>query len=157
MAIAMTLKDYLDDLDVDYDVSVHPRTNSTTQTARVTDIPGGQLAKSVMLEDDYGHYVLAVLPANRHVDFESLYERYKSDLNLTPEDKLGELFDDCVLGAIPVAGGAYGFDVVWDDKLAECKDVYFEAGDHAHLIHTSRNGFKKLMGNADHCSFTTLN
>jgi Ala-tRNA(Pro) deacylase len=146
MTIAMTVKDYLDDIGIEYDVSTHTQTSTNTQTARVADIPGEQLAKSVMLEDDYGHYMLAVLPSNRHVDLDKLHKRYRSDISLTPENKLGELFDDCVLGAIPATGEAYGFDVVWDDKLAECKD-----------IHTTRRGFKKLMGKADHCGFTTLN
>lgn len=154
MAIAMTLKDYLDDLGIDYDVSTHSHTATNTQTARAAGISDEQLAKSVMLEDDNGHYMLAVIPSNRRVDLGALDERYKSHVNLAPAEMLSELFDDCEPGAIPVTGDAYGYDVIWDDKLAECKDVYFEAGDHMHLIHTTGDNFQQLMGNADHCGFT---
>ncbi len=156
MTIAMTLKDYLEDSGIDYDVVIHTRTGSNTQTAKVANIPGEQLAKSVMLENDGGQYMLAVIPSDQHVDLGKLHHRYKSQIGLTTEEKLGELFDDCVLGAIPVTGEAYGFDVIWDDRLAECADIYFEAGDHKHLIHTTGPDFQKLMGKADHCRFTTL-
>jgi Ala-tRNA(Pro) deacylase len=156
MAIAMTLKDYLDDSGVDYNVIMHTRTGSNTQTAAVANIPGEQLAKSVMLEDGNGHYMLAVIPSNQHVDLDKLHHRYKSHVGLTKEEKLGELFDDCELGALPVTGEAYGFNVVWDDKLADCKDIYFEAGDHMHLVHTTGTDFQQLMSGSDHCKFTTL-
>lgn len=154
MAIAMTLQDYLDEMGVDYSVCTHAPTGSTSQTAMVANIPGEKLAKSVMLEDDDGHYRLAVVPSNRLVDLEKLHIRYSTTITLTPEEKLGELFDDCVLGAIPAVGNAYGFDVVWDDTLAECDDVYFEAGDHMHLIHISGSGFQRLMANADRYGFS---
>jgi len=156
MAIAMTLKEYLDDSGIDYDVTIHSQTTTDTQTARVAGIPDEELAKSVMLEDDSGHFTLAVIPSNRHVDLGKLQNIYKSHVSLAPEEILDELFDDCEPGAIPVTGEAYGFDVVWDEKLAECKDIYFEAGDHTHLIHTSGEDFQQLMGNADHCGFTTI-
>lgn len=156
MAIAMTLKDYLDESGVDYDVLVHIRTSSNAQTAKAAHIPSTQLAKSVMLEAEDGRYILAVIPADHHLDLGELHRRLKSHIGLTTEEQLGELFDDCVLGAVPPVGEAYGFNVIWDDDLAECSDVYFEAGDHRRLVHTSGEDFKKLMGSAEHGHLTML-
>ncbi|MCK4834799.1 MAG: hypothetical protein KAT12_08470 [Gammaproteobacteria bacterium] len=52
-------------------------------------------------------------------------------------------------GGSPI-GDAYGIEVIFDDRLNECGDVYFEAGDHTDLVHVSVIDFRGLMGNACH-------
>jgi Ala-tRNA(Pro) deacylase len=64
------------------------------------------------------------------------------------------LFLDCEPGAVPALGRAYGLNVVVDDSLAQEPDVYFEAGDHASLVHISGPSFQKLMADARHGRFT---
>jgi Ala-tRNA(Pro) deacylase len=73
---------------------------------------------------------------------------------LAEEKDLHEIFSDCSLGAIPPVGRAYGVNVLFDDHLTECEDIYFEAGDHTDLIHVSGKDFLVLMGDASHGEFS---
>lgn len=144
MAIAITLHEYLDNRCIGYKVIEHPYTNASMQTAQAAHIPGKQLAKCVVLEDEQG-YLMAVIPSDKHVDLGSLHRQFNRQLGLTTEDKLRTLFTDCEPGAIPPVGEAYGIDVIVDDSLAHCSDVYFEAGDHTHLIQVNGKDFMQVV------------
>ena len=60
-------------------------------------------------------------------------------------DEIEATFSDCECGAIPAIGDAYGVDVVLDPALTHQPDVYFESGDHEHLIHMRGEVFRDLM------------
>ena len=45
---------------------------------------------------------------------------------------------------------AGGVEVIFDDRLSECEEIYFEAGDHIGLVHVSTVAFRSLMGKARH-------
>ena len=49
MAIAITLKEFLENQNVSYDVIEHRRTDSTLETCEAAHIPGDMMAKSVLL------------------------------------------------------------------------------------------------------------
>lgn len=153
MAIAITLQEYLSNMDVDYNILKHSHTEASMQTAQMAHIPGEQLAKSVVLEDENGRYLMAVIPSNRHVSLGKLHQQYQIRMGLATEAELGEIFTDCELGAVPPVGDPYGIDVIMDDSLAQCSDVYFEAGDHVNLVHLSGESFQRLMNQARHASF----
>ncbi len=74
-------------------------------------------------------------------------------MDLAKEEEIDTLFTDCEPGAVPALGAAYGLKVVVDDGLAEEPDVYFEAGDHASLVHVTGVIFCKLMAEAEHGRF----
>jgi len=137
---------------VDYAVVAHPPAWSSQQTAANAHVPGQCLAKSVLLEDDAG-YVLAVVPADSHVDLAQVHHLTNRRLGLATEYELASLFEDCDLGAIPPLGLLYGLETLVDDRLAEQPDVYFEAGDHEQLIHVSAETFDSLTEGARHSSF----
>lgn len=145
MSIAPTVSNVLVEQDVEYDVLLHAHTTSSGQTAESSHVPGGRLAKSVLLEDDQG-YLMVVLPASRQVDLAELHRVLNRNLGLALESELGRLFHDCEIGALPALGPAYGVETIVDDSLAEQPDVYFEAGDHEQLIHVSHEVFEILMG-----------
>ena len=44
-------------------------------------------------------------------------------------------------------------EVVMDDSLQQCPDIYFEAGDHTDLIHVQGSAFQQLMQHARHGHF----
>lgn len=148
MAIAITLKDYLDSSGTVYDVVPHTYTTSSMSIAEAAHIPGDKLVKSVLLEDEIG-YVLAVLPATHHLDMERISELLNRHLDLAAEDELGNIFTDCDIGAIPPVGNAYGLKVIMDKSLKDCDEVYFEAGDHIELVHMEQDAFMKLMKKAN--------
>ncbi len=145
MSIAVTVLDYLDDHDVNYDVVTHTHTATSSESAQASHIPGRQLAKSVLLEDD-GGYLMVVLPSDRKVNLGELHRVVRRNLGLATETELGGLFLDCEVGALPAVGPAYGIETIVDDAIAEQPDVYFEAGDHEQLIHVSAEDFNALLG-----------
>ena len=153
MAIAMTLREFLEQEGVEYEVLKHPYSYSASETAEAAHIPGNQVAKCVLLEDNTG-YLMAVIPATHRVQIGKLHKQLHRNLGLATEHELDLLFDDCEAGAIPPLGQAYGIDVVIDDSLSESSDIYFEAGDHTSLIHMNAKDFNDLMKTAHHGAFS---
>lgn len=153
MAIANRLREYLANAEVTYDVVTHPHSASSTRTAQVAHVTGERLAKTVVLHDDQGH-LLVVVPSTHRVELDTLGRLLNRRLNLATESEIGELFDDCELGAVPPVGAAYGLKVMLDESLAAQPEVYFEAGDHRELLHVSAEAFGKLMESAQRGRFS---
>jgi len=154
MAIARTLKSYLDRNNVKYDTVEHMPTETAIDSARKAHLPTHQVTKAVVLEDDNG-YVVSVLPADHRLNLDWVNDELARNLELAPEDELPELFQDCKLGAVPALSEAYGLDVIWDDQLVEASDIYIEAGDHEHLIHMRGDAFQQLMAAQPHSVIST--
>jgi Ala-tRNA(Pro) deacylase len=149
MAIAITLKSYLDSHDVEYDTVEHPHTESAVDSAKSAHVPAHQMAKAVVLEDNQG-YIVSVLPSNNRLNLGWVNEELQRELKLATEPELKELFKDCETGAVPALSTAYGLEVIWDDQLKYASDIYIEAGDHEHLIHLKGRDFKQLMDKLPH-------
>lgn len=147
MTMSSILKDYLTHHGIDYEVHAHPRTFDSAHTAEASHVPGDRLAKAVMLEDEQG-YLMAVIPASRHVALGELHRRLARNLGLATEGELKDLFPDCELGAIPPVGKAFGVDAVVDAALFQEPVVWFEAGDHEEVVGVSGTQFKALMSEA---------
>ena len=149
MAIAITLKSYLDDHHVHYDTLEHYRTETAMNSAHTAHVPFHQMAKAVVLEDESG-YVVTVLPSNNRLNIDWVNEDMGRNLELAPERELEALFEDCDRGAVPALGNAYGLQVIWDEQLNYATEVYFEAGDHKHLVHLQGEVFRQLMSDLPH-------
>ncbi|MCL4315746.1 MAG: YbaK/EbsC family protein [Gammaproteobacteria bacterium] len=154
MSIARTLQDYMVQEGIHYEVVTHQRTNSSIETAEAAHVPGDEIAKAVILEDDDG-YVMAVVPATHHIKLGSLSKQMHRELRLAVERDLSKLFNDCEAGAVPPLGMAYGMPTVVDDTLAKQPDIYFEAGDHERLIHLDGDEFRHLFATAEHGRFSS--
>lgn len=144
MGVATTLRDYLESRKVAYDILHHPRTDSGLRTAESAHIPGNQLAKPILLGDE-SSYLLAVIPATHRLELDRLNQVMARSLEMIEEDEIAATFTDCAIGAIPVLGEAYGVDTVVDAHLSHESDVYFNSGDHQHLIHMRGEDFRTLM------------
>ncbi len=153
MAVAITLQQYLEDLDVEYDVLVHSHTVSASRTAQKSHVPGDQIAKAVVLKSEDG-FLVAVLPASHHLDLARLSSWLDRPVGLATEDEASALFPDCALGAFPPLGAAYGVEAILAEDLAEQPEVYFEGGDHASLVHVSAAQFRNLMAGARRGQFS---
>ena len=148
MNIAPTIQDYLAERQIAYEVLSHPRTTTSATTAQAAHLPGRSVAKAVVVEDDRG-YMVAVLPATAHLQLTRLErELHRNGLHLASEPQLGKLFPDCELGAVPPLGQAYGLPTIIDEELALQPDVFFEAGDHRHVVHVSQGEFSRLIAGA---------
>jgi len=155
MTIAFTLKHFLDNSGIDYELIAHPYASDALGSARSAHLPPEKVAKCVMLEDE-GGYLLAVCAASRRICLGELYHEINRRLEFASEAELADQFGDCVLGAVPPVGELYDMEVVVDAELYMQPDVYFEAGDHEDLIHVSADAFEHLMRNAEHASFCKI-
>ena len=144
MGVATTLQDYLESRGIAYDVVEHPHTNSAMRAAEAAHVPGDQVAKPVLLGDD-DSYLLAVIPATHRLELDRINQTMARSLEMLPEDEIEATFSDCERGAIPAIGEPYGVDVVVDPALIQQPEVYFESGDHEHLIHVHGDVFRGLM------------
>ena len=145
MAIAITLRSYLDGQGVDYEVLSHPHSETSLVTAATAHVPGDRLAKAVIVKDSE-HYMMVVLPADQHVHLGRLHQQLGHEVGLASEQELHSLFPDCEQGAIPPLGTAYQVDTLVDYSMKGDEDVFFESGDHEHLIRMNAREFTSLLG-----------
>lgn len=153
MSIARKLNRFLTEQRADYEIIAHDPTQSAIATAKSCHIPLAQMAKAVLLDTEQDH-LLVVLPANRRLELAELRSDLGTRPHLTQEKALAFIFDDCETGAIPPMGAGYGVETVIDDSLDAQPDVYFEAGDHASLIHMSGAEFSRLTQEAKRGHFS---
>ena len=153
MAMAMSLRDYLNHRGFQYEVLKHPPTGSSLETAEAAHVSGEKLAKCVLTED-YRGYLMVVVPASHQVEFELLDMELDRRLSLASEEELADIFVDCEVGSIPPLGSVYGVEVALDESLANCNEVYFEAGDHTELVRMSGEAFCSLLADAERGRFS---
>jgi Ala-tRNA(Pro) deacylase len=149
MGVAMTIQEYLESRAIHFDVIEHRHTDSAMRAAQAAHVPGDQMAKPVLLGDD-SSYLLAVVPATHRLDLDRLNQLTARSLVIMNEDEMEVAFADCDRGALPAIGEPYGIDTVVDTALLKAEDVYFEFGDHEHLIHMKGEEFRKLTEDIRH-------
>lgn len=148
MTISTTLRKYLDQQQIEFELIPHPHTSSSLDTAQQAHVSGNNLAKAVIVKGD-DSYSMVVIPSAEHVDFAVLREQFGQGMELATESELGELFADCETGAVPPIGDAWGMDAYLDYCFkADQEEVYFEAGDHEALVRVTGEQFHRLLGNA---------
>ena len=147
MAMANRLREFFDSNQLNFDVIAHEHAESGLRNAQAAHLAGDTVAKSVLLKDG-DNYLLVVLPATHMLDLGRMHQILDRHVGLATEDEVAQVFSDCELGAIPPTGLMYDIDTIVDEALLKQPDIYFEAGDHEHLIHMDRQNFGKLMGDA---------
>jgi Ala-tRNA(Pro) deacylase len=151
MSISTRLSSYLSQQGARYELCPHELSHSSAETARAAHVPAGALAKPVLLEDDDGRCVMAIVPADRNVSLDEVADLVGCrDLRLSSEDRIAQTFDDCDRGAVPPVGMAWGIETVVDDQLESHEVVYLEGGDHQQLLRMSHDQFRELMNGARH-------
>jgi len=156
MPIAQTVQSYLAKNQIPFDVVAHRHSASSLNTASEAHILPARLAKAVLLEYERAphHFLVAVVPATHRVEMARLSRQVGRPLHLATERDAAALFTDCEAGAIPALGTAYGVETVVDDSLMEQPDLYFEAGDHEHLVHLDTRELFWLLGECEHGEFS---
>jgi Ala-tRNA(Pro) deacylase len=144
MTVAASVVRVLVDHGTEYDLVAHPKSFSSIESASAAHVPEDHIAKGVLLKDGRG-FVLAVIPASEWVDLRRLKTELDRDLVMAPEKEVDALFSDCAPGAVPPLGEAYGLDMVLDDSLTSLSSIYFEGGDHEHLVRLDGDQFNALM------------
>ena len=149
MAIAETVENYLLDKSVDYQLVAHPYSGSSHETAEASHVREDHIAKAVIVKDSAG-YAMVIVPASHWVEMKHLRRELDRTFELVSERQLADLFSDCDTGAVPPLGPAYQIETFLDESLTTLANVYFEAGDHQHLVHVSGDGFRRLLSGVRH-------
>lgn len=149
MALATSLRQFLDRQSVPYNVIEHAHAATMREAAHSAGVPEACVVKAVLVEDDDG-FMLAAVPACRNVELQKLSHAVKRPVGLASEHDIMTLFTDCARGAVPALGSAYGIEVVVDRRLDAMEDLYFEGGDHRTLVHMKGVDFRLLMPEARH-------
>ncbi len=152
MTVALTIVQYLNDRRVAYDVVRHTGTKTAEASAHESHVPERRLAKGVVLRDHHGFWI-AVLPASSRIQLPKIADLLHEAVDLANEEQVEPLFTDCLPGAVPALGPAYGLKTIVDDSLDGESEIYFEGGDHESLVHVSGEDFRKLMAGARHGHF----
>lgn len=139
------LKEYLDSHQVKYATISHSPVYTAQEIAASAQIPGKELAKTVIVKID-GKMAMAVLPASYRVDFDLLKRAVGvNSVQLASEEEFKDMFPDCEIGAMPPFGNLYGMDVFVAASLAEDAEIVFNAGSHSELIRLSYKDFERLV------------
>lgn len=153
MGMSITLRNYLDTFGIPYQLIRHARSASSAMSAHAAHVPGGKLAKAVVVDSDERR-VVVVVPATHRVDLGELRHQLGRLFRLADEDTIPDSFRDCEPGAVPAVAQAFGVPVLVEECLLDCDEVYFEAGDHTELVRLSGPDFEYLMAQAGQGHFS---
>jgi len=149
MDIAKSVRKYLESTDVEFDILPHPYGESLAQAAKNANIPIESMAKAILLKDEQG-VVMAILPANRCIDFSTINKQLRRKLKLLDEADVSHYIPDCPITALAPLPEAYDLEAIVDDSLADLDIVYFEAGVMHKIISMDQDDFYSLLTDARH-------
>ena len=144
MEIPKQLIDCLDQNGVQYEVLHHEEAVTAQRIAQAEHVKGRHQAKVVMLKAGDQH-VMAVLPADHHIDLEKVEKAIGKAVSLGKENDFKSVFPNTAIGAMPPFGNFYGLITYVDQHLAEQDYIVFEAGTHTDAIKMSYSDYEKIV------------
>lgn len=154
MTVPVRLDSFLNEQNIPYQTIKHQHSNSSVGSAIAARVPIENIAKAVVLTEQSGARLMAVLPANKKISLHAINEELDGNYRLTKEDEVYRMFNDCDRGAVPPVARAYSLNTVCEQSLDRLDDVYLEAGDHETLLHLNHDSFERLTANARRCNFS---
>ncbi|ODB99490.1 hypothetical protein A3197_11145 [Candidatus Thiodiazotropha endoloripes] len=148
MSISNTVRSYIEGQSITFEVITHRHTQSSMESAGAAHVESDHLAKAVIVKEG-DEFMMVVVPSDYHIHLGKLHKLLGRDVGLATENELMQLFPDCERGAIPPLGTAYRLITLVDSNLLNQNEVYFESGDHEHLIKVSGEEFAHLLGEAE--------
>jgi Ala-tRNA(Pro) deacylase len=140
------LMELLDSSRTKYLLLTHSPAHSAQDLAKKTHVHGWEVAKTTILRAGQ-KYVMAALPAPRHVDLKKVAAFLGvPEVQLATEDEIQLLFRDCELGAMPPFGAIWGLPLLVDVCLAEDVSIVFSAGNHYEAIRMDYADYERLAG-----------
>jgi Ala-tRNA(Pro) deacylase len=144
MEIAKQLINCLNQNKVQYEILHHSEAVTAQRIAEAEHVKGRHQAKVVMLKSGAEH-LMAVLPADHHIDLEKAEKAIGKPVSLAGENDFKSLFPDSVIGAMPPFGNLYGLPTYVDKHLAEQDYIVFEAGTHTDAIKMSYGDYERIV------------
>jgi Ala-tRNA(Pro) deacylase len=138
------LMDFLDAQRAKYLAIQHNAAGTANALAETTHTHGWEIAKTLILKAD-GKFVMAVLPANEHVDFRRFGQMIRAkNVALATESELSRIFPDCEIGAMPPFGHLWRLPVFVDARLSEDMSIVFHAGTHKDALQMDFADYERL-------------
>ena len=145
MPILKRLQSYLDTNKIPYEMVSHPKAYTAHDVAQTLNVPGGLVAKVVVVKADQ-YFVMTVLPSTWRVDLIRLRDVLEAyNVRLATEAEIANMFPDCQVGTMPPFGNLYGVDVCVDQLLTEDESIVFEAGTYVGAIKLRYKNFADLV------------
>jgi Ala-tRNA(Pro) deacylase len=140
----MNVREFLDAECVPFEVLPHHSTYTAQHLAHTLDVPGDNVAKTVLLNVD-NELVLAVLPATHQVSVSMLQDCLPAgSVELATEEELMEVFPDCERGVAPPFGKQYGLVTIVDRSLADDEHIVFEGNSHTEAIYLRYHDYARI-------------
>jgi Ala-tRNA(Pro) deacylase len=138
------IEQYLRENGVPFEVMTHPEVFTMQEVAAALHVPGGQVAKVVMVRSD-GDMTMLVVPAPYRLDLAKVRGLLGvKRVSLAREEDFEGLFPDCETGAMPPFGNLYDIPVYVDQALAEEENVVFRVGTHQETIKIAYADYARL-------------
>jgi Ala-tRNA(Pro) deacylase len=143
--IVSRLQELLDKGDIEYEIIHHKTDYRAKATARDTNTPQVEFAKSVLLLIDDQH-AMAVVPSSMDVALGKVRDATGAqDVRLAHEEDFEKLCPDCEVGAAPPFGNLYDLPVYVSRTLAADEKITFNAGSHRDAIRMRYRDFEALV------------
>jgi len=145
MTISKRLQEFFEKANISYELSQHPTTYTSSETAGIQHVKGGDYIKTVILKAE-GDFIMCVLSASHLVDFEKLKKTLNlKEVKLATEKEVADLFPDYDVGAEPPFGKEQGLTVYADKQLESGnRSIFFNAGTHTDTVKIHIKDYKKL-------------
>jgi Ala-tRNA(Pro) deacylase len=141
----MRVIELLDKSGVNYETTEHESAFTAQRMAAAEHEPGKYVAKPVIVKAD-GKYLMCVLSACCKINLDALKNELGAEsVELAQEKEIGDLFDDCDLGAEPPFGNLYDLPTIMDKPLEKDDHITFQAGTHDKAIRMSMEDYRKLV------------
>jgi Ala-tRNA(Pro) deacylase len=139
------VKEFLYGSGVRFATITHSPAYTAQQTAEYVHIPGHSLAKTVIVWID-GHLAMAVVPADKDVDFDALSCHTGADeVRLAKESEFKDRFLGCQVGTVPPFGILFGIETFLDRQLTQEDHIAFTAGTHTDVIVMDTSAYQRLV------------
>ncbi|MBU0639093.1 MAG: YbaK/EbsC family protein [Planctomycetes bacterium] len=140
----MKLDAYLTEHGIGYEKHTHRVAYTAQGLADAEHVSGYMVAKPVIVKGG-NSFAMCVVAAPKHIDLARVAEvLHEPTVRLATEAEIGELFDDCELGAEPPIGAPFGLKTVMDEQLREDEFLVMQAGKHTEAIKIRRTDWEKL-------------
>lgn len=136
----------LDARGIPYELLEHPRTDRAVDEAKALGLPPHEVAKTIVVTTGERN-VRVVLPASERIDMHKLREVLDAgkELHLLTEEDLEREYPEFELGAVPPLGGPDD-ELIVDARVADKREVVFEAGSHEASVRVAAASLVSLPG-----------
>ncbi len=140
-----TLIQHLEDHQVPYRCLSHPPGFTAQSLAHHCQVPGDQVAKTVIVELD-GKMAMLVMPASFRIRWDRMMDVLDTDfVELADEDDFVDRFPECEVGAMPPFGNLFDMQVFCSETLTQQSEITFAAGSHTEAMQLAMKDYLALV------------